>query len=142
MISSLSLSAISHATEDPEKVKTAILNLAPKQVRSSIKVNLSSAKGHHGNPITLFSADIDDPESTKKIINHVVRSLSEAELSHIRDQFSFYYDGHSSIFLRFDKQSAYLGSLRLSTSDDVVKLRINLLKGEIKSAMNLFSPSP
>lgn len=139
MISSLHISAISHATEDPEKVKTAILNLAPKQLRSSIKFNQSSAKGHHGNPITLFTVDIDDPESSKKFIDHIVRSLSEADLSQIRDQFSFYYDGHSSIFLRFDKQSAYLGSLHLSTSDDVVKLRINLLRGDVKSAMSLFS---
>ncbi|MGQ9759352.1 MAG: RNA-binding domain-containing protein [Candidatus Methanomethylicaceae archaeon] len=139
MISSISISAIAHATEEPEKVKSAILNLIPKQLRSSFTVRQTSAKGHHGNPIIFFTVDIHDPKSAKEVAEFIVHSLSSIDISTIRDQISLYYDGRSSIFLRFDKQSAYLGTLRLSRSDDVVKLRISLLGADLSSVIRLFS---
>ncbi|MGC8936304.1 MAG: RNA-binding domain-containing protein [Candidatus Methanomethylicaceae archaeon] len=140
MISSLSFSTIAHATEDPDRVKSAILNLIPKDIRTSITINQTSAKGHHGNPITLLTVEVNDPDFARSIFDHIKRSLSEAELSMIRDQIDLYYDGRSSIFLRFDKQSAYLGSLRTSLSDDVIKVRINLKRATPSSVSKLFSP--
>ncbi|MDH5811523.1 MAG: RNA-binding domain-containing protein [Candidatus Methanomethylicaceae archaeon] len=139
MISSLSFSTIAHATEDLEKVKTAMLNLIPKDLRTSITVNQSTAKGHHGNPITLLNFEINDPKSAKAVFAYIIRSLSDAEVSQIRNQLNLYYDGRSALFLRIDKQSAYLGTLHLSLSDDVIKLRVNLVRGNLPSISEILS---
>ncbi len=139
MISSLSVSTITHATEDLEKVKAAILNILPKGLRTSITVNQTNAKGHHGNPIILLNFEISDPESAKEVFSHILRSLPNTELSQIRDQLDLYYDGKSALFLRIDKQAAYLGSLRLSPSDDVIKLRVNFTRGDLSSISRLIS---
>ncbi|MBC7113710.1 MAG: hypothetical protein H5T34_06860 [Candidatus Methanomethyliales bacterium] len=139
MISSLSLSTITHATEDPEKVKAALLNLLPKDLRTSITINQTSAKGHHGNPIILLNFEISDPESAKEVFSHILRSLPHTELSQIHDQLNLFYDGKSALFLRIDKQSAYLGSLRLSPSDDVIKLRVNFTRGDPSSISRFIS---
>ncbi|MCX8181627.1 MAG: hypothetical protein N3D12_00755 [Candidatus Methanomethyliaceae archaeon] len=139
MISSLSFSAIAHATEDPEKVKKAMLNLLPKDLRTSITISQTAAKGHHGNPITLLNFDINEPESAKATFNYIICSLPDVEVSQIRSQLNLYYDGRSAIFLRIDKQSAYLGSLRLSLSDDVIKLRVNFVRGDPSSIFDTLS---
>jgi len=138
MISSLLFSTIAHATEDHNKVKEAMLNLLPKELRSSVTVNQTTAKGHHGNPITLLNLEIADPKSAKVAFDHIIRSLPDVQVSKIRDQLHLYYDG-KSLFLRIDKQSAYLGSLRLSVSDDVVKLRVNFLRCTLSSLSDLLS---
>lgn len=139
MISSVSISAIAHATEDPEKVKSAILNLVPKHLRSSLTVHQTIAKGHHGNPIIFFTVEISDPKSAREVVDFIISSLSSPEVSSIHDQISLYYDGRSSIFLRLDKQSAYLSTVRLSHSDDALKLRIIVLRSDLSSVMELFS---
>ena len=142
MMSSLSISTIAHATEDPEKVKRAMLNLLPKDLRTSVTMSETVAKGHHGNPIVLLNFDINDSESAKATFNYIMRSLPDVEKSQIRSQLHLYYDGKSALYLRIDKQSAYLGSLRLSLSDDVIKLRVNLVRDSKSSISELLSTRP
>lgn len=122
MISSISISTIVHATEDPEKVKIAMLNLVPSSLRSTCEIQEIHAKGHHGNPIIILSINVKNPETATEIFKHVINSLSQTQLSFIKGNPSLYSDD-TSIFLRLDKQAAYNGMIRLSFSDNVIKVK-------------------
>lgn len=122
MISSIFISAIVHATEDAKKVKTAMLNLIPSNLRSTCEIQETYAKGHHGNPIILLNINIKYSEIAKETFNHIINSLSKTHISLIKSNPSLYSDGNS-IFLRLDKQAAYNGIVQLSFSDDVIKVK-------------------
>jgi RNA binding exosome subunit len=69
-----------------------------------------------------------------------MRLLPAADRMGIRDHIDIYYDGHSSLFLRVDKQSSYLGNPRLSSSDDVIRVKIGfLVRGKgLEAVLKLF----
>jgi RNA binding exosome subunit len=42
----------SHATEDLEKVQTAVRNILPEPLTEELAFSKAALTGHHGNPIT------------------------------------------------------------------------------------------
>ncbi|MCC6013036.1 MAG: hypothetical protein LM593_01555 [Candidatus Verstraetearchaeota archaeon] len=125
-ISSISLSTIVHATEDKEKVKSALFNLIPKNLVNLLTINEVHLKGHYGNPIILLNLEINDPNIASEVFDFIIRSISKEELAIIKNNPSIYCDD-KSIFLRIDKQYAYLGTIKLSFLDDVIKVKVNVL---------------
>lgn len=141
MIRSLSASAISHSTEDPSKVKSALLNLFPPDVRGNIEVAVSGAKGHHGNEISLMSVDLTSREAAAKAVDYILNSLPPPDRMQIRDRIGTLFDGKSSVYLRLDKQLAYRGALRIAEGDDTLKVRIGIFmpRGGIEAALRALS---
>jgi RNA binding exosome subunit len=125
-IYSISLSTIVHATEDKEKVKSAIFNIIPRNLVNLFTINEINVKGHYGNPITLLSLEVNNPDITNEIFEFIIKSIPKEELALIKNNPSLYCDDRS-IFLRIDKQYAYLGIIKLSFLDDVIKIKINVL---------------
>ena len=125
-IYSISLSTIVHATEDKEKVKSAIFNIIPRNLVNKFTINEVNVKGHYGNPITILNLEINNPDIANEIFEFIIKSISKEELTLIKNNPSLYCDDRS-IFLRIDKQYAYLGTIRLSFLDDVIKIKINVL---------------
>ncbi len=125
MITGLSLSTIAHSTEDQSKVRAALLNLVPAELRV-LHVSSAEAEGHHGNPIVLLSLEIRDRDAAKDAVDYLLRLLPVSDRLRIRDNIDRLYDGRSAVFLRIDKQTAFLNEPRLSDSDDVVKVKVSL----------------
>jgi RNA binding exosome subunit len=65
---------------------------------------------------------------------YLLRLLPMADRLMIRDQIMIYWDGRSTVFLRLDKQSCLAGQPRLSTADDVIRVKISLLGGRHDAA--------
>jgi len=60
------------------------------------------------------------------LLKHLAESLSETEKSILSASFKLRYDARTGrLYLRFSKQDAYMGSLRLLDSDDVVKVVVH-----------------
>ena len=125
-IYSISLSTIVHATEDKEKVKSAIFNIIPRNLVNKFTINEVNVKGHYGNPITILNLEINNPDIANEIFEFIIKSISKEELTLIKNNPSLYCDDRS-IFLRIDKQYAYIGTIKLSFLDDVIKIKINVL---------------
>jgi hypothetical protein len=133
-ISSISYSTIAHSTEDLGKVGHAILALLPESMRSAHQPSVSEASGHHGNPIHLLSLEIRGKSEPTEAFEFLLRMLPMADRLIMRDQIVMYWDAKSSVFLRLDKQSCFTGQPRLSTADDVVRVKISLLGGRHNAA--------
>ena len=107
-----------HSTEDNEKVQAAVRNLLPEELAQTIIFQTTSLTGHYGNPITLLTIKFTDkkllPVALEKI-GSGLNSLDKEELS--RDLKLHLEKGN--LYLRFDKQSAFLGTIKFTQNDPV-----------------------
>ncbi|HRR54225.1 MAG TPA: RNA-binding domain-containing protein [Candidatus Methanomethylicus sp.] len=143
MIRAVYFSTIAHSTEDESKVRAAIAGLAPQQLRSSLPITSSAAQGHHGNPIFLIQAVVDDKKVAREIVDYLLKMLPVGDRLRMRDRILTFYDGQSNVFLRLSKQMAFLGVARLSDEDDVIRVRIgiNVRKNDLSSVLEALALS-
>lgn len=143
MIRAVYFSTIAHSTEDESKVKMAMLNLVPQQLRGSIPISSSPALGHHGNPISLIQITIDEKGTPGEIVEYMMKMLPVGDRLQMRDRILTFYDGKSNVFFRINKQMAMIGSARLSNEDDVIRVRIgvNVKKNDVSMVLKALSLS-
>jgi RNA binding exosome subunit len=109
-----------HATEDVSRVRLAVENLLPPEVRGKVKFEEQLLEGHHGNPITRMKIRLQG-EDAERFILHVASMLSDTEKKVLASLFESRYDRKAGrLYLRFSKQDAYLGEARLYDGDDVI----------------------
>jgi len=118
--SSAVVSTHAHATEDEQRVLEALRTLLPE----AVEVRQSKLKGHHGNPITGFEARVNRKILLRELWERVVAKLRAGELDNIRGILPMKIDDSCRIYLRFDKQLAYLGELVLADSGDAIHLKL------------------
>ncbi len=138
LVGLLEISTLCHATEDLEKVRRSVINLLPTAIKTlyenSIKVNL--LEGYYGNPIFFLNLKIEDPAHATLIVRHLVKSLDQLDIAGLETAIGLHQDSSGNLYLRFDKQQAYLGRVKLSDGDDVIKVKIRFkpfAKREFKS---------
>ena len=121
----LEFSAHAHATEDEDKVVKAVLNLIPKNLQREVKIEKSVAEGHYSNPITRFSLSIDDSNKIAQILRYIGLRMSDLDREALTSTLDMKYDERSGrLYIRFSKQDAYLGNVKIMEGDDVVRLVI------------------
>ena len=108
---------ICHATEDLAKVKKAMTN-----VLGDFELIISETVGHHGNLITVIESTVDEMDG----IAGFFAKVEALDLSVIEDTMATRVDDGCNLFLKIDKQEAFLGKVKLGHGDDVISLRIRV----------------
>ncbi len=128
-VSFIEISFFSHATEDDEKVLTAVNNILPPDLKSKVEFKKSTLRGYYGNPILFFKGTIRKNDAFQ-LFTHIFTNLSNLEhTSYLRD-IELYFD-KGTLFLRLDKQSAFQGAIRLGKADPI-HLKIKFKGSNIK----------
>ena len=109
----IDVQALVHATEDEEKVKTAITNLFPEEVHTVLKFKRNKVRGHFHNPIIRLEICLDEREQAKHAVKSIGNRLLAEDRSEIAETFESRINKKGRIFLRFDKQESYQGRLRI-----------------------------
>ena len=119
------LSCSVHATESEEKVLRALRNVLPAHLRESQRVTISEIRvqGYHGNPIVVIHARARGREASD-IYRHIVEKLSAEDRAYIASTLKARRAGEK-LYLRLDKQLAFLGVLRVNEGDDVIKVVVH-----------------
>jgi RNA binding exosome subunit len=121
-IAYLEIHVFSHATEDLEKVETAIRNTLPVGLVDELLFTKTNCVGHHGNPIVLIEAKLTNRVTLPSILEKMSSSLSPLDKEQLATEINQHVEKHN-LYLRFDKQSAFLGSLKLG-HDDPIRFKI------------------
>ncbi len=108
----------SHATEDIEKVETAVRNLLTQEPSEETAFTKTACTGHHGNPIVLLEATLSNRQMLPKALEKMGASLSSLDKDQLASEFKDHLEKRS-LFLRFDKQSAFLGNSKFSSTDPI-----------------------
>jgi len=117
------ISAIANATEDVEKVCVAIRNLMPSDLGAKAVFIQEATTGHHGNPITTVRTTFTENSDVENLIMHIASRISSLDRANLTDHLSQYVDQDGNLYLRFDKQAAYLRELHLR-QEDAIRIKI------------------
>ena len=107
-----------HATEDLEKVLTAVRNTLPDEANETTVFQKATLTGHHGNPITIFQTKITDKQALPLVLNKIASGLNALDKETLNTELKLHLERHN-LYLRFDKQSAYIGELNFSSNDPI-----------------------
>ncbi len=117
-IAYIDIRVFAHATEDPTKVQTAVQNLLPEELAQTLVFEKTNCTGHHGNPIILFTAKLTDKKLLPKVMEKIGASLGSLDKEKLNQDLKLHIE-KGNLYLRFDKQSAFLSSLKFSQNDPI-----------------------
>jgi RNA binding exosome subunit len=106
-----------HATEDLQKVKIAMANVV-----GPLELTTLVTEGVHGNSLTILEANVYDPD----VVPRFFSKLDREDLQTILRTLDKRVDEGCNLFVKIDKQSAFLGQVRLDRGDDVISVRIRV----------------
>jgi RNA-binding protein len=128
-VASARVSAIVHATEDAERVHQALIHLFPNGSLSS-KRETRRFYGHYGNEIRMIDLSIRGGPANG-LFEHVWRSLTSFDRASVLRELDLYVDTSGALHLRFDKEEAFRGIVKLK-DQDAIKIQLSF-KVRIKS---------
>ncbi|MEM3697030.1 MAG: RNA-binding domain-containing protein [Candidatus Bathyarchaeia archaeon] len=114
----IDIRVFAHATEEVDKVLNAVHNLLPAEVVDTITFKRTVLTGHHGNPITLLEARVKDKNAVQAVFKKLASSLSPLDKKLLRNEIKQHLEG-GNLYIRIDKQSAYLNEVKLCTTDPI-----------------------
>lgn len=112
-----------HATEDSEKVLTAVRNLLPLELDEEVVFKKTRLTGHHGNPIVLFEAKLVDKQALPDVLRKIGAGLPSLDKEQLEGDLRLHLEKRD-LYLRFDKQFAFQGEVRFSR-DDPVRFKVH-----------------
>jgi RNA binding exosome subunit len=114
----INVRVFAHATEDPEKVLTAVRNILPEELSESAIFQKTSLTGHHGNPITLFRTKLTDKQALPTALQKIGAGLTTLDKENLERDMKLHLE-KGNLYLRFNKQSAYQSEVRFSQNDPI-----------------------
>jgi len=114
----IDIRVFAHATEDQLKVETATKNLFPISLQETLIFQKTTLTGHHSNPILLFTAKLTDRKLLPLALEKLGTSLSALDKEQLNQDIDLRLE-KGNLYLRFDKQAAFLGSPKLSQNDPI-----------------------
>lgn len=125
-VEKLVIQVLCYATEDPKKVLKAVENVLGADAARKMSMSSERLEGYYGDPITLMRIFLLDRELCEKALLRIFSSLSSSERDELwRDRSKLGRHG-GKLYIRLDKQEAFLGRIRPSDKDPiriVVELR-------------------
>ncbi len=115
-----------HATEDPDRVITAIHNMIPPELAEKVDFKKTNTKGHYNNPITLLETRIKEKDVAGAVFKKIATGLTSPDRELLKREIERHLDKRN-LFIRLDKQSAYLDEIRLCSTDPIhVKIQFRV----------------
>lgn len=138
MIHNLSYRAFVYGTENEEKVREAIRTLLPSASPEKV-----ATEGHHKTKVIILQGKITK-NSEIKLFMDKIQDLKSPDKKRILRELENRMDDRGNLFLRFDKQRAYLGDLKLVEHGDSIHIKLKIAaypakkKEAIKVARQIF----
>jgi RNA binding exosome subunit len=135
------LSVIAHATEDIQKVEQATGFLVGLISHAQANLTRQYMKGHYGNTITTISVKLAGKALLPNALQAVIERLSESDKQFLDRDVESCVDKEGSLYLRFDKQEAFLGRVK-SYQGDPIRMKLKFVSSyDSKSIVDLCKKS-
>ena len=120
MIHNISYRVFVYGTENEEKVREAIKTIFPNSLPEK-DIN----EGYYGNKVLILHDKINKKREIKEFIKKLENLDVDTKTSIIKD-LNNKLDDKGNLFLRFDKQEAYMGNLIVVEHGDSIHLKIKI----------------
>jgi len=131
----IDIRVFAHATEDLDKVLTAARNVLPSERIDSIIFRKTNLAGHHGNPIVLLETRIKEKDVVQAVFEKLSSGLNALDKEQLNSEIAQHLE-KGNLYIRIDKQSAYLNHIKLST-EDPIHFRIHFKKHSQKEVVEI-----
>jgi RNA binding exosome subunit len=119
-----------HATESEEKVRKALTFVSRSDV-----VKTRKARGIHGNPIIIMESGI----SGRRLRSFMEDLKSSGLIKNLGKGIKNRMTDDCCMYLRFDKQKAFNGELKIVDHDDVIASKLKLRSDPKEKASSLIA---
>ncbi|WP_297550488.1 RNA-binding protein, partial [Thermococcus sp.] len=121
------LTTFIQATEDEDKVLDAIATFVPEEIdEDDVIFDIDETKGFFGNPIKVVNIEIKRSKAVRQFLEHFKELLSEEDKRYIIENLDEKVDDEGTLYVRFNKQKAYLGDVEIDEGPDVIQVRIKV----------------
>jgi hypothetical protein len=135
-IQTVEISTIAHATDDLEKVQTALTRLIPDTLKGRQLFTRRYLQGHYGNPIITFEARLTKPSEIGAFTNFFLSQLSHKDKLVIQRDLRLYSDADGNLYIRIDKQQTFRGNIQLGEEDPIrVRMKFTRFTGQATDLM-------
>lgn len=125
-IAYIDIRVFAHATEDTEKVLSAVHNVFPTELVDKVVFKKTSLTGHYRNPLILFETRVKEKDAVKAVFEKLASGLGSLDKELLNNEIKQRLD-KGNLYIRLDKQSAYLNELKLCSTDPI-RFRIHFKK--------------
>ncbi len=116
----------SRVTELPIRVRESLLNIFPEDIREYVVISEESVEGYQGIPILVITGTLSSKKQTEQAVTHLFQQLSSGDLDYLQKSLDQRIDDDCTLFLRIDKQAAYLKRVEMTVNADVIQLQISI----------------
>lgn len=120
MIHNISYRVFVYGTENEEKVKEAVQTLFPNSHPQT-----DTTEGYFNNPVLILHDKITKKREIKEFVN-LINQMDDTSKKQLRSELENKMDEKGNLFLRFDKQRAYLGDLNIIEHGDAIHVKIKI----------------
>ncbi|MDI6905094.1 MAG: RNA-binding domain-containing protein [Candidatus Bathyarchaeia archaeon] len=131
----IDIRVFAHATEDADKVLSAVRTILPTELVDKVVFKKTSLTGHYKNPIIFFETRIKEKDAVKAVFEKLASGLSSLDKELLNNQIKQHLD-RGNLYIRLDKQDAYLNELKLC-SIDPIHFRIHFKKSNPEEIVNV-----
>ena len=134
-IAYIDIRVFAHATEDTEKVLSAVHNVFPTELGDKVVFKKTSLTGHYRNPLILFETRVKEKDAVKAVFEKLASGLGSLDKELLNKEIKQRLD-KGNFYIRIDKQSAYLNELKLCSTDPI-RFRIHFKKSNPEEIMEI-----
>ena len=121
------LTTFVHATEDEDKVLEAVGTLIPEEIDDEdVHFEVEETTGFFGNPIKVVNVEIKRSKAVRAFLKHFRELLDEDARRYILENLDEKVDDEGTLYVRFNKQKAYLGEVEVDEGGDTIQVRIKV----------------
>ena len=124
-VTKIEVRAYARATEVSDRVAASIMFIFPERLRQRVSVSMSNAEGQAGDEIMVISATLKGQEDCDGVLNYILEQMDSHSLRALERSLDIRLDEKCILFLRIDKQAAFLGVMKLADDSDVVSARFH-----------------
>ncbi|MEM3507205.1 MAG: RNA-binding domain-containing protein [Candidatus Bathyarchaeia archaeon] len=135
---SIEITTIIHATESIERVIQALENIFPESFKEKLFYSKQRLTGHYGNPITMLKTKIKKEAFADAFIRNLSEKMSKEDRSKLLLEFEKHLDNEGNLYIRIDKQEAFLGRIALKQADPIrIKIKFNTVSSILEACKEI-----
>ena len=118
--------AYCRATEISDRVASAIKSLYPEEFRELVEFESTKVEGHSGDKIQVLRSELRDKVRCDVTLDYIFGKLKETDRRYLRDSLLQRLDENCVLFVRIDKQAAFLNKVVLARGPDVISVQVHI----------------
>jgi RNA binding exosome subunit len=134
-IAYIDIRTLAHATEDIDKVEAALRNTMPNELVNTVVLKKTNLTGHHGNSIVLLETRIKEKGAVQGVFRKLSAGLGIMDKEFLAGEIKQHLE-KGNLYIRLDKQSAYMNELRLGKTDPI-HFKVHFKKSDVEEVVKI-----